>query len=485
MFDIKKIQKNKISPEKIKTKKRIYTSLIPADEKEYFVENLSMLLSSGMDIVMALESIKREVRSPQMIRAIIDLQEDVEAGAPIWKALEDSHLFPSFIISLIKIGEKSGGLVKNLKVISIQQKKDRSFTSKIRSAMMYPVFVLGLTVVVGISIAWFILPKLVLVFEQLKVDLPLVTRVLMSFGKFIASYGNIAIPIFLFLLFFIIFFVFIFSKTKFIGQTLLFYFPGIRRLILETELARMGYILGTLLKAGLPIVDALKSLAEASTFYKYKKMYLFFIESITDGNSFQQSFELYRKSQKLIPFTVQQMIVVGEKSGRLSETLLSIGETFEEKIDNTTKNIASILEPILLVIVWLGVVAVALAVILPIYSLIGGLNKETAPSKAPLIVTETVTEQIVTDNNSPQLIVDSNAQLEKKLEIIKTPTGTLNVRNMGSSQGKIIAKVLAGETYVYTNIQAGWYEIILKDGIIGWVSESYVKVLSDSQNVGN
>ncbi len=462
MFDIKKTQK----------RKRIFTILIPADEKEYFIENLAMLLSSGMDILMALDSIRKEVKSSQMKAVIDNLIEDVESGLPIWKVLEETKFFPAFIISLIKIGEKSGSLVKNLKVIAVQQKKDRTFTSKVRSAMMYPVFVLALTLIVGISIAWFILPRLTLVFDQLKVELPLITKILIGFGKFIGQYGNIAVPSFVFGLLFVIYFVFIFSRTKFIGQTLLFAIPGIKKLIQETELARMGYILGTLLDAGLPVVDALESLAEASTFYKYKRLYLFLSNSLEDGNTFEQSFELYKKSRKLVPTTIQQMITVGEKSGHLAETFISIGETFEEKTDNTTKNLAVILEPILLVIVWLGVVAVALAVILPIYSLIGGLNKPKTSATPPVTTIETIT----ISEQSADASQDNVVPVEKKLEILKTGTGFLNVRDAGNIKGKIVGKVLPGEEYVYRDEQNGWYQIVLADENVGWVIGEYIKL---------
>ena len=394
LFGKSKFKKKEVASVLKKNKRQqVFLFLIPQSEKEYFIENLSMLFVSGMNISLALESIKAEVQSKQM-KVIIDrMKEDIEAGMPMWQVLKETNFFPEFVISLIKIGESSGNLGKNLKVISIQQKKDRIFNSKIRSAMMYPSFVLGLTLIVGISVAWFILPRLTTVFDQLKIDLPLITKVLIAFGKFIGQHGAVAVPSFILTLAFIFFFVFIFSRTKFIGQFLLFSFPGIKKLIQETELARMGYIMGTLLGSGLPIKEATKSLIETSGFYKYKKFYKYLREKIEEGNTFQQVFNTYKKTRKIIPNTVQQMIIIGEKSGQLPETFLIIGGNFEEKIDDTTKNLSVILEPVLLVIVWLGVVAVALAVILPIYSLIGGLNNQKNNSSdfvTPPPVTETI-----------------------------------------------------------------------------------------------
>jgi type II secretory pathway component PulF len=142
----------------------------------------------------------------------------------------------------------------------------------------------------------------------------------------------------------------------------------------EVEIARFGYLLGTLLQAGLAVNLALESLANATDFIVYRNFYLYLGKSIEEGYSFQKSFSSYKNTAKLIPTPILQLIIAGEKSGNLSKTLLKVGEMFEEKSDITTKNLTIILEPILLVFVWLGVVSVALAVILPIYGLVGGLD---------------------------------------------------------------------------------------------------------------
>lgn len=345
------------------------------EEKEYFIENLAVMVSSGITINASLDAILRESRTRSMRRAIAQIKESTEGGSSFWKAMEKSKIFPAQSISLIQIGEESGRLVENLKVIALQQKKDRIFRSKIYSAMMYPVFVLVLSVIIGLGIAWFILPKLATVFDSLHVKLPLITQILINVGKFLDIYGNIAVPSFIFFLLIIVFIFFVIPKTKFIGEYILLKLPGIRKLLQEAELGRTGYIAGTLLNAGLPVVKTLTAIENASTFYFYRKFYKFVRRSVEEGNSFQKSFELYKKVDGLIPPHVQQMIISGEQSGHLPEIFISIGEDFEAKSDLTAKNLTIILEPIMLIIVWLGVSFIALAVILPIYSLLGGINQ--------------------------------------------------------------------------------------------------------------
>lgn len=333
-----------------------------------------MLVAAGMPIDDTLDAIYKEVRSTRMKNIITSIREDIEAGSTIWSAFEKTGLFPEHSISLIRLGESSGKLMENLKVISTEQQKDREFRSKIRSAVMYPVFVMSLTAIIGVGISWFILPKLSNVFVQMKIELPLITRALIGAGSFLGEYGQIVIPSVIALLVVIFFFIFMFSKTKFIGQYLILLLPGISSLTREVEIARFGYLLGTLLKAGLPITQALDSLANSSEIAQYKKFYTHIKNSVEDGNSLQKSFSLYKNSGKLIPIPIQHLILVGEQSGSLADVFIRIGETFESKADISTKNLAVILEPVLLIIVWLGVVAVALAVILPIYSLIGGFK---------------------------------------------------------------------------------------------------------------
>ncbi len=353
----------------------IFPNLGLGKEKEYFVEQLSMLLAAGMPVITGLSAIKKEIKSRRLKKIIEEISVNIEAGLSISAALDSVGIFPQSTISLIRIGEQSGRLVENLKVIATQQKKDREFRSKVASATMYPLFVFSLTILVGLGTAWFILPRLATVFAQLKIDLPVVTRWLINLGVFLDQYGIIVIPALFFAGLLALFFLFIFPKTKFLGQAILFAIGPISQLLTEIELSRFGSLLGNLLEAGLPILDSLESLSGSSTFYRYRKFYAFLSEKVKEGNSFAKSFNLYKNTSSLIPIPIQQLIISSEQSGNLPGTFKKIGEIYEARTETTAKNITILLEPILLVIVWLGVVAVAMAVILPLYSLIGNLNR--------------------------------------------------------------------------------------------------------------
>lgn len=343
-------------------------------DKELLIENLAILTDSGMDIMSALDDIKQEIHSSGVKKFIEKIQEKIDGGAPLWSTLQDSKFLPAASISLIRIGELSGSLAKNLNLVALQSQKERSFDSKVHSAMIYPMLVFGLTMTLGIGIAWFILPRLATVFTGLKIKLPFITAVLIQFGIFLQKNGFYVIPFSLFILGGLVYFLFFYEKTKFIGLRFAFALPVINRLMQEVEIARFSYILGTLLNAGLPIMEAMNSICQATTLPFYKKIYLNLYNNISEGNSFQKAFMLEKKLNNFIPHVIQQVIVAGEKSGNLAKSLLKVSQNYEEKTEITAKNLTVLLEPIMLIIIWLGVMAVALAVILPIYSLIGNLN---------------------------------------------------------------------------------------------------------------
>lgn len=343
-------------------------------EKEYFIDNLKMLLSSGADIISALEVVRQASRNSRMTRLIESIKEDINAGMKISQALEKARLLTNRELTLVRLGEGTGKIAESLDVIVRQGEKQKQFKGKVLSATMYPIVVLSVTVLVAIGISWYILPKLATVFSQLNLKLPLVTRVVLGIGKFLQQYGTIFVPLFLGAIFLFFYVLFMWGPTKFLGQNLMLRIPGIRQLLQDTEVARFGYLLGTLLEADVPIVGAIESLQEATNFLAYRKLYKYLAESTRDGKPLEEGFRQYPRNWRLFPLPAQFMIAAATQSGKLPETLLKIGERFEAKSDVIVKDLSTMMEPILIIIIWVGVVTVALAVILPIYSLIGGLT---------------------------------------------------------------------------------------------------------------
>ncbi len=359
----------------IKGKINFFENLFLGREKDYFFANLSMLLEAGMTVVDSISALNKETRSKPMQRILSKMIEDIENGFPLSQALLNNGLASTHTASIIRVGEESGRLSQNLKIIAVSEEKNHEFRSKIRSAMVYPMFVFGVTIVVGLVVVWFILPRLASVFAQLDVALPPLTKGLIALGAFLGEYGVYVVPAVIIFFVLSFYFLFFFPKTKHIGSGMLFRAPGIGKVLQEIELAHMGHILGTLLSSGIPVVTALDSLVEATNSPRHRIFYGKIKESISEGNSFARTFDVLSETHKFIPVTIVRLIISGEQSGKLSDTFMKISTHYEAKIDNTTKNLSVIFEPVLLVIVWVGVVLVALAVILPIYSLVGNFNQ--------------------------------------------------------------------------------------------------------------
>lgn len=343
-------------------------------DREYFVESLAMLLQSAVPIGEAISSLQATARNKPMRRALERMQADVDAGYSLADALERTGFMSRQTLALVRLGEASGHLVENLQLASEQEEKRHAFQAKVRSALIYPAFVLGLTVIVALGVAWFLLPKLATTFSQVEIKLPAISTFMINGGVFLKEHGVIALPIFFLSLGVILYVLFAAPPTRHIGQKMLFALPGIGRLMKEVEVAQFGYLLGTLLNAGLSITQALNLLADATTAPQYQRLYRSLAQSLGDGYSFKDSLTRYKSSGKMLPPAVQQMVIAGERSGSLPKVLLTVGRTYEQKSNITTANLEAIIEPILLVIVWIGVMLVAVAVIVPIYSLLGGLQ---------------------------------------------------------------------------------------------------------------
>lgn len=351
--------------------------LLPISHKdrENFSENLALLLKSAIPIGEALDSLATSTKSKVFKKAIAGMQEDIEAGFSLSESLERSHIVGDQTFALVRLGEASGNLVENLQIAAQQEARHTMFVTRVRSAFIYPILVLTLTVVIGLGVAWFLLPKLSETFAQLHVTLPIISRILINFGIFLQQHGIVAVPAAIAAILLIVYILFGAKSTRHIGRTLLMVIPGVGRLIREVEVAQFGYLLGTLMNAGLSITEAFRMLSTTTSTPSYRKFYLYLADSVNNGHTIKDSFTNYRKSGQLFPSSVRQMIIAGERSGSLSEVLLTIGKSYEQKSDTTTQNLETIIEPILLVVIAGGVMMVAVAVILPIYSLIGGLNQ--------------------------------------------------------------------------------------------------------------
>lgn len=340
-------------------------------EQQTLITNISLLFNAGVRITDALDGIYAEIRSSALKKQILLMRDSIEGGMPLWKALKASGVVPDSTISLVRIGEESGSLNQNLAIASAQEERSRLFRAQIGSVLLYPSIVFVTGIVVSVGVLWFAIPRLAEIFSELHIDLPPITRGLIWLGTFIGGYG-IATFVMIAVVVSLVVSLFLYHpRTRGIGEHIVLVFPGIGQLIRESEIARFGYLMGTLLQAGIPIDNTISSVARETTLMAYRSMYESISKSIEEGITFQKWFHDHPRAVRLIPRTVQQMLIASEQSGSLAETFLAISRNYEARNEITGKRLSAVLEPILLIALWVGVLFLALSIFLPIYSLIG------------------------------------------------------------------------------------------------------------------
>jgi type IV pilus assembly protein PilC len=343
---------------------------IPYREKVDIAKNLAMMLTSGVPINEALVSLEAQTRIHSLQIILKQIRMDVEAGTSLADAFgRHDNVFDPVFISLIKTGETSGTLDENLQFLSKWLEREYNLRQELRAATLYPKIVIVLALLLGGALSIFILPRLIPLFTQLNVDLPLVTRILLAMSLFIQQYWLfIIIGIIIFIVIIIALMrVPIIKKAVHVSYL---YMPIFGRLIQQYQLAIISQLLYTLMKSSIPMGTALKIVGTATTNMYYKQSFDEIHNRIIGGTKLSDAMETY---SHLYPRHMITIISVSERSGTLDEALLSLSEHYSKEVLLLSKRLPTILEPLLLVAI-AGVVGfIAISVILPIYQLTQGI----------------------------------------------------------------------------------------------------------------
>lgn len=343
-------------------------------ERMQFIENLATMLNAGLPLIDALKTLGVETRHKGFRKLVLRIVDTVENGTPLWRAMDSENLFSLHAIALVRIGEEAGNLAKNMEYLAAQEAKDHELVQKVKMAMIYPSIVLTIMFVIVMGLGMFVLPNLIGVLTSLNVELPFITRMVIRFSDVFSAHGLIIAPASIAgMVIFVILAKYTVLKVP--VQWVVFRIPGIGTLLRSATIARFGVIVGGLLKAGVPVVDAVQSLVEVTPILVYRHLYEKLRDHITIGDSFAKSFSAIRGSEKLLPVSVQQLVVTGEKSGALAEIMLKVADIYDKKASETAQKLPVILEPILLLIIGSLVGTIAFAIIVPIYSIVGNVGR--------------------------------------------------------------------------------------------------------------
>lgn len=340
-------------------------------DRVLLTKHLAVMLTSGLTLVEALDTAAEQVAG-KFRRVISGVKASVESGRSFADSLQKfPKVFPPIYVSTVRVGEASGTLSENLQHLSRQLEKDYELVRKVRGAMIYPAIVLFATFALGTGIAVFILPKLAKLFASFSAKLPTSTRILLEISRFFEHSGILFI-VGLIVAIILLRFLLRSKPIRPLWHRVLLTLPLAGRVVRSVNLARMAWTLGTLLRSGVAITEAVAIVSESLDNEIYRRSLRRVGGSLERGMSLAKTLEA---EGKLYPKIADRMVNVGERTGKLDEVLLYLAEFYEADLDHETKNLATTIEPILLLVIGLVVGFVAIAIVTPIYQLTGTLGR--------------------------------------------------------------------------------------------------------------
>ncbi len=343
---------------------------VSLQEQILFARHLSLMAKAGVSVLDSLQLLKKQTRSGAMISILDSASRGVAEGQFLSAALAPhKNAFGDLFLNIVKIGETSGTLPENLTYLAEELSKKSQLQSKIRGAMIYPaIIVIGVISIISFLV-FFLFPKIIPVFKTLNVQLPLPTRILIAVANFAQAY-TISIALGILALIIIFWLILKIRRVKKFFHRFLLMIPIVGSLSRAVNMSSFCRTLSILLRSGSRIVESLGTSGNTLGNLIYRDKIIEAGEVVRKGGQLSEHLEQF---PKLFSPMLSQMIFVGEKTGNLSETLQYLGGFYEEEIDNTTKNLSTTIEPILLIILGGIVGFVAIAVITPIYGITQGV----------------------------------------------------------------------------------------------------------------
>lgn len=363
-----------LEPEKKDWKEKINFSFggrISLLDKTLFARHLSLMIKGGVPLRIALSTLREQTDNYRFQKIINDVIAGIDNGQPLADTLgRHPRVFDNFYINMIRIGEESGSLQENLDHLASHLERIYELNNKVKGAMIYPAIILTAVLVMSVGITLFVLPKIMPLFRVFDITLPLATRILIGAMELLQNYGWYFLGGLV--VFFLAFrFLSRLEKVKLFLHRVILKLPVIGSLNRNINLAYFSQNLGTLLKSGVPVVNALDITRSTIGNMVYKKELGNLIEEVRKGRPISGYLE---ESKFLFPVMISQMIAVGERTGNLEETLLYMSDFYGEEVIKATDNLSTVLEPALMIFIGLAVGFVALAIISPIYELTRGLQ---------------------------------------------------------------------------------------------------------------
>jgi len=346
-------------------------SRVSQDELVMVTRNLGSMINAGLTVTRALSVIQRQTTNPRLSGTITAILERINNGDQFNQALQEfPETFDDMYIAMVRAGEESGRLSETLQTLAIQMQKSSSLKKRIKGAMFYPIIVIAVMIVIGILMMIYVMPTLLGVFESGDMDLPSSTKFFIALSNFINDHTLITILGLVGSVAGLVYFL----KTK-IGKIssswLVVRLPLIGTMAKETNSARTARTLSSLLNSGVDVMQSLEITSDVVQNVYYKKILKEARDSVEKGDPLSN---VFIEHSKLYPVLVGEMILVGEETGKIAGMLGELAIFYEAEIERKTKDLSTIIEPLLMVFIGGVVGFFALAIISPIYSISDGIG---------------------------------------------------------------------------------------------------------------
>ena len=330
----------------------------------FFAKRLAMILRAGMPIMEGLHMLGSQTRTGSATFIYQSLIVDVSNGHPLSTGLgKFQRIFGEFCVNIVKVGETSGTLHENLDYLAEELKKKQALRRKVVGALVYPAVIIVATIGITVMLTVYIFPKIIPIFQSVKATLPLSTRILIVLSSFLSNWGlwllgGIVVSFIGFL-----FLMRSWPRFHLFIDNVLLRIPLLGKLSQYYNLANSTRTLSLLLKSDVGVVNAMELVAASTRNHVYRRALYDAANHITRGQKI--SLQLQSKP-RLFPPLMTQMVLVGESTGNLSTSLMFLSDMYEEEINDLTKNLTTMLEPILMIVMGIVVGFVAISIISPI-----------------------------------------------------------------------------------------------------------------------
>lgn len=341
-------------------------SRVKGDELVMVTRNLGSMITAGLTVSRALNVIERQSKNPKLKQVVTMMAARINKGDSFNETLREfPKVFNDLYVAMVRAGEESGNLAESLQTLAIQMDRTNTLKKKIKGAMIYPSIVMIVMVVIGILMMIFVMPKITGVFKDMDADLPATTEFLIATSDFMVNYTLLVITGMIVGLVGFIYAL----KTKYgiiATSWLIPKLPVIGNMAKETNAARTARTLSSLLNSGVDVLQSIEITQEVLQNVFYKQILADAAERVEKGTPLSETFV---ERTDLYPILVGEMILVGEETGQIAGMLGELAEFYEGEVERKTKDLSTIIEPLLMVVIGGSVGFFALALIAPIYSI--------------------------------------------------------------------------------------------------------------------